>query len=160
MPGGLIAGELCILLGPDERAVFEADGEWNGAELATVNLLDNEMKVRSVEKQELHDSAMICPAFTCVPGNTRTLSSVRWAYSAMVPSACRMRTALARAPYLTMSEPLPTKSRFTSITRPPRAARMGVPSGMAMSTAYSLSGVLWLNSPKNAWVTSKALPPG
>src|SRR3569832_2893054 len=47
MPGGLIAGELCILLGPDERAVFEAEGEWNGAELATVILLDNEMLVRS-----------------------------------------------------------------------------------------------------------------
>src|SRR3569832_1767898 len=78
-----------------------------------------------VEKPVLPDSAMICPAFTCVPGITRTLSSLRWAYSAMVPSSCRMRTALARAPYLTMSEPLPTKSRFTSITRPPRAARMG-----------------------------------
>lgn len=71
----------------------------------------------------------------------------------MVPSLCSTRTKL---PEGSVPRPLWRFSVFT--TTPPRAAMIGVPSGMAMSMAYRLLGPKWLYRPLAPWVRRKGPP--
>src|SRR5690606_38019422 len=100
----------------------------------------------------LPESPRCWPRRTRSPWRTRTPSGARCAYSAMLPSSCRMRTKFARSASPGRGPP-EEKRASTCITTPSRAASTGVSSGTAKSTAWRFSASAWLDAPPQPWVT-------
>ncbi|MNG19112.1 hypothetical protein D3C84_1032380 [compost metagenome] len=78
----------------------------------------------------LPDNPSALPTSTRCPSRTLTEPCLRCKYTPMVPSLC---STLTKLPDGLVPRPLCPLSVFT--TTPPRAAMIGVPSGMAMSIA-------------------------